>query len=45
VLDAFDKAGAQGSASTTVDGKMIDEAMAKMARRVLGEAAALKKAG
>lgn len=45
VLDAFDKAVAQGSASTTVDGKMIDEAMAKMARRVLGEAAALKKAG
>ena len=38
VLEAFDKAVAQGSASTTVDGKMIDEAMAKAARRVLEEA-------
>jgi citrate lyase subunit beta / citryl-CoA lyase len=45
VLEAFDKALAAGSASTTVDGKMIDEAMAKAARRVLSEAAALKKAG
>ncbi len=35
---------AQGSASTTVDGKMIDVAMANAARRVLDEAAALKKA-
>lgn len=45
VLEAFDKAVAQGSASTTVDGKMIDEAMAKAARRVLDQAEAWKKAG
>jgi citrate lyase subunit beta / citryl-CoA lyase len=45
VLKAFDKALAQGSASTTVDGKMIDVAMANAARRVLDEAAGLKKAG
>jgi citrate lyase subunit beta/citryl-CoA lyase len=45
VLEAFDKALAQGSASTTVDGKMIDVAMANAARRVLDEAAALKQAG
>ena len=45
VLEAFDKALAQGSASTTVDGKMIDVAMANAARRVLDEAAAWKKAG
>ena len=43
VLDAFDKALAAGSASTTVDGKMIDVAMANAARRALYEAAALKK--
>jgi citrate lyase subunit beta/citryl-CoA lyase len=35
VLEAFDRAVAQGSASTTVDGKMIDVAMANAARRVL----------
>jgi citrate lyase subunit beta/citryl-CoA lyase len=40
VLEAFDKALAQGRASTTVDGKMIDVAMAQAARRVLDEAAA-----
>jgi citrate lyase subunit beta / citryl-CoA lyase len=45
VLEAFDKALATGSASTTVDGKMIDVAMANAARRALDEAAALKKAG
>ena len=45
VLEAFDKAVAQGSASTTVDGRMIDEAMAKAARRVLDQAEAWKKAG
>jgi len=44
VLEAFEKALAQGSASTTVDGKMIDVAMANAARRVLNEAAALRKA-
>ena len=43
VLEAFDKALAQGSASTTVDGKMIDVAMANAARRVLDEAKALKE--
>src|SRR5262249_38462122 len=45
VLDAFDKAVAQGSASTTVDGRMIDVAMANAARRTLEAAAAWKKAG
>ena len=45
VLEAFDKALAQGSASTTVDGKMIDVAMANAARRALDQAAAWKKAG
>jgi citrate lyase subunit beta/citryl-CoA lyase len=45
VLEAFDKALTQGSASTTVDGKMIDVAMANAARRVLNEAAARQKAG
>jgi citrate lyase subunit beta/citryl-CoA lyase len=35
VLEAFDAAVAQGHASTTVDGKMIDVAMAAAARRVL----------
>jgi citrate lyase subunit beta/citryl-CoA lyase len=45
VLEAFDKAVAQGSASTTVDGRMIDVAMANAARRVLDAAAAWKKAG
>jgi citrate lyase subunit beta/citryl-CoA lyase len=45
VLEAFDKALAQGSASTTVDGKMIDVAMANAARRALEQAAAWKKAG
>ena len=45
VLEAFDKALAEGSASTTVDGKMIDVAMANAARRVLDGAAARKKTG
>ena len=45
VLEAFDKAVAQGSASTTVDGRMIDVAMANAARRVLDAEAAWKKAG
>jgi citrate lyase subunit beta / citryl-CoA lyase len=35
VLEEFDKAVAQGRASTTVDGKMIDVAMAAAARRVI----------
>ncbi len=45
VLEAFDRALAQGSASTTVDGRMIDVAMANAARRVLDAAATWKKAG
>jgi citrate lyase subunit beta/citryl-CoA lyase len=45
VLAAFDQAVAQGSASTTVDGRMIDVAMANAARRVLDAAAAWQKAG
>jgi citrate lyase subunit beta/citryl-CoA lyase len=45
VIEAFDKAVAQGSASTTVDGRMIDEAMAKAARRALDAAAAWQQAG
>lgn len=40
VLEAFEKALIQGRASTTVDGKMIDVAMATAARRILQEAAA-----
>lgn len=38
VIEAFDKAVAEGHASTTVDGRMIDLAMAIAARRVLDEA-------
>src|SRR5437763_9897757 len=45
VLEVFDKALAQGSASTTGDGKMIDVAVAKSERRVPNEAEARKKAG
>jgi citrate lyase subunit beta/citryl-CoA lyase len=45
VLEAFDTALAQGQASTTVDGKMIDVAMANAARRALDEVAARKMAG
>jgi citrate lyase subunit beta/citryl-CoA lyase len=45
VLEAFEQAERQGSASTTVDGKMIDVAMANAARRALDQAAAWKKAG
>ncbi|HKA74490.1 MAG TPA: CoA ester lyase, partial [Xanthobacteraceae bacterium] len=39
VLAAFDQAVAQGRASTTVDGRMIDVAMAAAARRALAAAA------
>jgi citrate lyase subunit beta/citryl-CoA lyase len=45
VLEAFDKALAQGSAATTLDGRMIDVAMANAARRMLDAAAAWKKTG
>jgi citrate lyase subunit beta/citryl-CoA lyase len=44
VLEAFEQAVKQGSASTTVDGRMIDVAMANAARRVLDAAAAWKDA-
>jgi len=45
VLEAFEQAVKQGSASTTVDGRMIDVAMANAARRALDAAAAWEKAG
>jgi len=45
VIEAFDQAVAQGSAATTVDGRMIDLAMANAARRALDAEAAWKKAG
>jgi citrate lyase subunit beta/citryl-CoA lyase len=45
VLEAFEQAVKEGSASTTVDGRMIDVAMANAARRTLAAAAAWKKAG
>ena len=45
VIEAFDQAVAQDSAATTVDGRMIDLAMANAARRVLDAEAAWKKAG
>jgi citrate lyase subunit beta/citryl-CoA lyase len=44
VLQAFDSAVAQGSAATTVDGRMIDLAMANAAKRALDADAAWKKA-
>jgi citrate lyase subunit beta/citryl-CoA lyase len=40
VLDAFDAAVARGQASTTLDGRMIDVAMAVAARRVIAQAEA-----
>ncbi|HLI26140.1 MAG TPA: CoA ester lyase [Chloroflexota bacterium] len=45
VLEAFDAAVAQGTASTTVDGKLVDYAMAERARRVLALAARLGVTG
>ena len=46
VLEAFDKALAQGSATTTVDGKMIDVAMAeRRAARAATRPRRVKKAG
>ena len=35
VLEVFDAAVARGSAATTVDGKLVDYAMAATAKRVL----------
>src|SRR5262249_42547409 len=45
VLEAFNRAVAQGSATTTVDGKMIDVAMANAARCVLEADKEWSKAG
>jgi citrate lyase subunit beta/citryl-CoA lyase len=45
VLEAYEAAVAASRATTTVDGKMIDEAMAKAARRVLDQAKAWQRAG
>src|SRR3981189_2836448 len=45
VLEAFDQAATQGSASTTVDGRMIDVAMANAARQALDADVKWKKAG
>jgi citrate lyase subunit beta/citryl-CoA lyase len=45
VLEAFEQAVAQGSASTMVDGRMIDVAMANAARRVLEAEQQYAKAG
>ena len=43
MLAAFERAVAQGSASTTVHGRMIDVATANAARRVLEAEAAWSK--
>jgi citrate lyase subunit beta/citryl-CoA lyase len=45
VLDAFDDALARGSAATTVDGKLVDYAMAATAKRMLTWGEGLAKAG
>jgi citrate lyase subunit beta / citryl-CoA lyase len=45
VIEAFDQALAQGSAATTVGGRMVDLAMANAARRVLDAEATWKRAG
>ncbi|OGA42716.1 MAG: hypothetical protein A3G24_18165 [Betaproteobacteria bacterium RIFCSPLOWO2_12_FULL_62_13] len=42
VIEAFDAAVACGSAATTVDGKLVDYAMAAMAKRVLAWSDSLK---
>lgn len=43
VIEAFDAAVARNSAATTVDGKLVDYAMAGMARRVLAWAEGIKR--
>lgn len=43
VIEAFDAALARGSAATTVDGKLVDYAMAAMAKRVLAWAQAVPR--
>jgi citrate lyase subunit beta/citryl-CoA lyase len=44
IIDEFDKALAAGSASIAVDGKMVDYAVARVARAVLARAAAADRA-
>lgn len=44
IIDEFDKAVAEGSASIAVDGKMVDYAVARVARAVLARAAAAERA-
>jgi len=43
VIETFDAAVAQGSAATTVDGKLVDYAMVGMAKRVLAWAEGVKE--
>ncbi len=45
VLDAFEEAEAEGKASIAVDGKMVDYAVARVARAVLARAEAAARAG
>lgn len=44
VLEAFEKAEAEGSASISVDGKMVDYAVARVARVVIARAEAAERA-
>jgi citrate lyase subunit beta/citryl-CoA lyase len=44
VLEAFERAEAEGSASIGVDGKMVDYAVARVARTVLARADAAARA-
>jgi citrate lyase subunit beta/citryl-CoA lyase len=45
VLAAFEEAEAQGKASIAVDGKMVDYAVARVARAVIARAEAASRAG
>ncbi|HEY4607115.1 MAG TPA: CoA ester lyase, partial [Acidimicrobiia bacterium] len=45
VLAAFEEAEAQGSASIAVDGKMVDYAVARVARTIIARADAANRAG
>jgi citrate lyase subunit beta/citryl-CoA lyase len=45
VLTAFEAAEAQGKASIAVDGKMVDYAVARVARTIIGRAEAAARAG
>ena len=44
VLKAFEEAEASGSASISVDGKMVDYAVARVARTVIARAEAAERA-